>query len=958
MTKHKDGYLGNPNLKPVGVQQQFTPEQVQEYIKCSNDPIYFIKNYVKIVAVDQGLVPFNMYNYQESLIKTLHDNRFVIGKLPRQTGKTTTVGSYLLHYVLFNQNVNVAILANKQATAIEILSRIKMAFEYLPKWLQQGVVEWNKGSIMLENGSKILASATSSSAIRGGSFNCISANSKLIIKNTLTDEVINTTIGELYANSSRNNHNHIYEYGNDRQQIQEVVLFPYGEWAKSCYGRCDINREASHNSKIIGWSKHQGEHSSSDNTRTLVGTSTSAALLGWNREGEDVPCLSQDGNWTTGKTSKITTECFVGSQEKLFGSKKTNANRNETHRRNQAENFRATQRQEKYRSNKKENIRCEQRSFIGHDSTKGIWGTYIETPQRSKEDQRTLRQNQQESRENSKDSRKASWNETISRSKREDAISSDCSNRATRWCLEQGDEDGRWEVLTHTGFKKFHGISKAPNQKTIKVTFENNEELICTSDHKIMSSARGFVSAMSLRVGEFVDGCDGAVCVLGVEDWGVVDVYDLMEVEEHTSYYANGIRISNCILLDEFAHIPIQIAEDFFSSVYPTITSGQSTKMFIISTPNGLNMFYYYWKGAINKQNGYVPVGVHWSQVPLYPGGPLRTDKWKQEMISKTSEKQFQSEFECDFVGSSNTLISSQKLHTLVFSKPLLRTKEGLIIHQEPIRENEDAKTHDHIYFITVDTARGQGKDYSAFVVVDVTQFPYRIVATYRNNTISPLLYPSMIKTVAKKYNNAYVMVEINDIGSQVADILHTDLEYEHIIKTSFLGRKGQVITEGFGGAKQNHLGLKASVVTKKVGCAVLKNLVEEDKLIIEDFDVINELTTFVARKNSYEADDGHNDDLVSCLTMFAWCTRQDFFKNLTDMDVRLAMYSREIEKIEDDLLPFGYYDDGSENISIQEEEDNWTGDGVDRWLIQDKKDIKIPLNLHIKDMDNYSGLF
>ena len=584
MTKHKDGYLGNPNLKPVGVQQQFTPEQVQEYIKCSNDPIYFIKNYVKIVAVDQGLVPFNLYNYQESLIKTLHDNRFVIGKLPRQTGKTTTVGSYLLHYVLFNQNVNVAILANKQATAIEILSRIKMAFEYLPKWLQQGVVEWNKGSIMLENGSKILASATSSSAIRGGSF--------------------------------------------------------------------------------------------------------------------------------------------------------------------------------------------------------------------------------------------------------------------------------------------------------------------------------------------------------------------------------------NCILLDEFAHIPIQIAEDFFSSVYPTITSGQSTKMFIISTPNGLNMFYYYWKGAINKQNGYVPVEVHWSQVPLYPGGPLRTDKLKQEMISKTSEKQFQSEFECDFVGSSNTLISSQKLHTLVFSKPLLRTKEGLIIHQEPIRENEDAKTHDHIYFITVDTARGQGKDYSAFVVVDVTQFPYRIVATYRNNTISPLLYPSMIKTVAKKYNNAYVMVEINDIGSQVADILHTDLEYEHIIKTSFLGRKGQVITEGFGGAKQNHLGLKASVVTKKVGCAVLKNLVEEDKLIIEDFDIINELTTFVARKNSYEADDGHNDDLVSCLTMFAWCTRQDFFKNLTDMDVRLAMYSREIEKIEDDLLPFGYYDDGSENISIQEEEDNWTGDGVDRWLIQDKKDIKIPLNLHIKDMDNYSGLF
>lgn len=583
MTKHKDGYLGNPNLKPVGVQQQFSPEQVQEYIKCANDPIYFIKNYVKIVSVDKGLVSFDMYDYQQSLIKTLHNNRFVIGKLPRQTGKTTTVGSYLLHYLLFNQNVNIAILANKQATAIEILSRIKMAFEYLPKWLQQGVVEWNKGSIVLENGSRILAAATSSSAIRGGSF--------------------------------------------------------------------------------------------------------------------------------------------------------------------------------------------------------------------------------------------------------------------------------------------------------------------------------------------------------------------------------------NIILLDEFAHIPIQIAEDFFSSVYPTITSGQSTKMFIISTPNGLNMFYYYWKGAINKQNGYVPVEVHWSQVPKYPSGPLRDEKWKTEMISKTSEKQFQSEFECDFVGSSNTLISSQKLHTLVFNKPLMRTKEGLVIHEEPIREDEEKKTQDHIYFITVDTARGQGKDYSAFVIVDVTHFPYKVVAQYRNNTVSPLLFPSIIRTVAKKYNNAYVMIEINDIGSQVADILHTDLEYENIVKTSFMGRKGQTITEGFGGAKQNHLGLKTSVATKKVGCAVLKNLIEEDKLLIEDFDIINELTTFVARKNSYEADDGHNDDLVTCLTIFSWCTRQEFFKNLTDMDVRLAMYQNEIEKIEDDMLPFGYFNDGTNEEPIKIQEDEWTGESGDRWLIKEQKDIKISFKINTGDNYNYRGL-
>jgi len=568
MTAKKDGYLGNPNLKPVGVQQQFTPEQVKEYIKCATDPVYFVEKYVKIVAVDKGLVPFEMYDFQKDLITKLHANRFVIGKLPRQVGKTTTVGAYLLHYVLFNQNMNVAILANKQSTAIEILGRIKMAYEYLPKWLQQGVIEWNKGSVVLENGSRILAAATSSSAIRGGSF--------------------------------------------------------------------------------------------------------------------------------------------------------------------------------------------------------------------------------------------------------------------------------------------------------------------------------------------------------------------------------------NCILLDEFAHIPTQIAEEFFTSVYPTITSGQSTKMFIISTPNGLNMFYYYWKGAINNQNGYVPFEVHWSQVPKYPGGPLRDDQWKREMISKTSEKQFEQEFECDFLGSSNTLIAPSKLHTLVYSKPILRTKDGMSIYQEPIRKDPDnPKIYDHIYFITADVAEGQGKDYTAMTVIDVTQFPYKVVATYRNNTVSPLLFASVIKTVAKKYNNAFVLIEINSIGVEVANILHTDLEYENIVKTAMMGRKGQIITEGFGATKKVQMGVKTSVITKKVGCQVLKNLIEEDKLIVEDADVISEFTTFISKKQSFEAEDGHNDDLVMCLVLFSWATRQQYFKNLTEMDVRLAMYQQEIDKIEDDMLPFGYFNDGIEDIEDLEEDKNWATN--ENWIITNREEIKLP---------------
>jgi hypothetical protein len=297
----------------------------------------------------------------------------------------------------------------------------------------------------------------------------------------------------------------------------------------------------------------------------------------------------------------------------------------------------------------------------------------------------------------------------------------------------------------------------------------------------------------------------------------------------------------------------------------------------------------------------------------------------------------------CDFLGSSNTLISSAKLHTLVYTKPILRTKDGMNIYQEPVRKDPDnEKSQDHLYFITADVAEGQGKDYTAMAVVDVTEFPYKVVATYRNNTVSPLLFASVLKTVARKYNNAHVLVEVNSIGIEVANILHTDLEYENIVKTTMMGRKGQVMTEGFGPVKKVQLGVKTSVLTKKVGCQVLKNMIEEDKLIVEDADVISEFTTFISKKQSFEAEDGHNDDLVMCLVLFAWCTRQPYFKSLTDMDVRLAMYQQDIEKIEDDMLPFGYYLDGSLDVDDILEDSKWSEED-DRWLIIDKKDLKMP---------------
>jgi hypothetical protein len=283
----------------------------------------------------------------------------------------------------------------------------------------------------------------------------------------------------------------------------------------------------------------------------------------------------------------------------------------------------------------------------------------------------------------------------------------------------------------------------------------------------------------------------------------------------------------------------------------------------------------------------------------------------------------------------------------MYWKQPLVRNKDGFWIYEEPVRKENDEEDvkKDHVYFMTVDTSRGQGKDYSAVVVLDVTQTPYKIVAKYRNNITSPLVLPSIVRSIGKKYNDAYCLVEVNDIGGQVADILHTDLEYENLIKVNVLGRKGQIITEY--GNRNQQMGVRTTTLVKKLGCSVLKNLIEQDKLIIEDIDIIDELTTFIAKRTSFEADDGHNDDLVMCLVFFAWATRQDFFKNLTDLDIRLDMYKHEIEKIESEIMPFGFFDDGGQDPEKAEKI------GEDYWILSDKPLKKVEFDAPI-DMKHW----
>jgi len=533
-------YVSNPLIKAQHQDVEFTEEQLAEYVKCAKDPGYFIENYVQIVHLERGLVPFEMYDFQKKMVETFHDNRFVICKVGRQSGKSVTVIAYLLWYLLFNESVSVAMLANKSATSRELLSRMQLAYENLPFWLQQGVGVWNKGSFELENGSKIVSSATSSSAIRGSSF--------------------------------------------------------------------------------------------------------------------------------------------------------------------------------------------------------------------------------------------------------------------------------------------------------------------------------------------------------------------------------------NLVFLDEFAFVENNLAEDFFRSVFPTISSGQNTKLMIVSTPYGMNHYYKMWKEAIDGRSEFVPIEVHWSEVPG------RDEEWKEKTIRNTSVEQFRQEFETEFIGSDQTLIEPNVLQALRWEKPHM-AKHGLTIYEEP--------STNYLYACTVDVALGKGKDYSAFIIYNITQIPYTVAAIYRDNTITPLVFPNVIHQLVRQYNNAYTLVEIDGSGAQVGDILRHDLGYENLLMTWNAGRNGIQISSGF--KRSAMMGLKMTRPVKNIGCMTIKNLVEQEKIVLRDVNLITEFYSFAQKGQSWEATPGCHDDLVMCCVSFAWLVAQRYFAELTDVNLRENLLNDVEEETWDELTPFGFIDDGL--MDIPTETTHVAREGSDDWL-------------------------
>jgi hypothetical protein len=541
--KNVSHYIGNPNVKNAFQDLEYTPEQLREYKKCMEDPIYFAETYMRIMSVDFGEIPFTLYGFQRDMITDFKNNRFNISKLPRQSGKSTTSVAFILWFILFNPGKTVGILANKGELAQEILGRLQLAYENLPFWLQQGVVSWNKRSVSLENGSKVIATSSSGSAARGMSFS---------------------------------------------------LLF-----------------------------------------------------------------------------------------------------------------------------------------------------------------------------------------------------------------------------------------------------------------------------------------------------------------------------------LDEFAFVPPNDAEDFFRSVYPTISSGSDTKMIVVSTPKGMNHFYKMWTEATSKKSAFNPIEINWWDVPG------RDEAWKEEQIANTSEDQFRQEFECQFIGSANTLISPTKLSAMPFIDPIHKHEE--VDYHEQVKP-------DHNYIICVDVARGIRLDYSAFVVIDITNVPYKVVAKFRSNEISPMILPQFVANIAKYFNNAWLLVESNDLGGQVLNDLAYEIEYENVLRSVSKGRAGNQL----GGGPGSKLGVTTSHAVKTNGCSNLKSLIEADKLIVEDYDVYVELTTFVRKGESsnasFAAEAGTNDDLVMCLVIFSWATGCEYWKELTESDPAKLMYKQKIEEQEDDSLPIGFapQSSGYRVESVDQSGDLWTSNGPD----------------------------
>jgi hypothetical protein len=476
------------------------------------------------------------------------------------------------------------------------------------------------------------------------------------------------------------------------------------------------------------------------------------------------------------------------------------------------------------------------------------------------------------------------------------------------------------KVLTHRGFKSFDGVLVSTNKDTkIIINILSGEVLKCTQDHRLKLLNKEFIKAKNLKVSDILYN-NKIITSISYYDSDEF-VYDLINVQDTNSYITNNVISHNCVMMDEFAHVPNGLALEFFTSTYPVISSGKSTKIIIVSTPRGMNLFYKMWCDAISGKSDYKAVDIHWSRVPG------RDEEFRTNTIKNTSLSQWNQEFGCEFLGSVNTLVDSAKLQTMGYQEYIDELFGGMQIFQHPIQEtfcDETKKqlTKDHMYVVCADVSEGKNLDYTTFSIFDCSVLPYQQVATYRNNMIIPMLFPDVLKLCAEYYNNAHVLVEINN-NPQIADCLHQDLEYENVFQISAGNKQSQTLTYE-GRNPQN--GLNMSPAVKRLGCSTLKTLIETNKLTVNDFITISELTTFTVNKGSFSAEEGSNDDMCMTLVIFAWLTTQKLFIELSSTDIRkqLQIDNNYVKETDEDSPPMVQFQSGLEKNYVFEGGDMW----------------------------------
>jgi hypothetical protein len=454
------------------------------------------------------------------------------------------------------------------------------------------------------------------------------------------------------------------------------------------------------------------------------------------------------------------------------------------------------------------------------------------------------------------------------------------------------------KILTQDGFKSFSGFEKMNTvESLLRFEFDNNESIDCTRDHAFLLASGKFEKAEALSEGNVLYP-DNIIKSIN-EIFESTAVYDAIEVEDTHSYFTNSVVSHNCnlIYLDEFAFV--ENDAEFYTSTYPVISSGKTSRVIITSTANGIgNMFHKIWEGAVQETNSYKSFRVDWWDVPG------RDEAWKQETINNTSQLQFDQEFGNKFLGSGDTLIDGNHLLKLKAEQPIF-TQAFMSVYEKPIEGHE--------YMAMVDVAQGRGKDYSTMTIIDVSVKPFKQVATYRNNMISPLLLPDIIYKYATTYNEAYVVIESNDQGGVVCNGLYYELEYENVHLESAI--------------KADSIGIRMTKKVKRIGCSHLKDLIEENKLTVVDAETIVELSTFKAKGTSYEADKGCHDDIVMNLVMFGYFVDTPFFQELTDINVKQMIHADNMAMIEQDIVPFGFVNNGLNDLPANvHEEVIWDG--------------------------------